>query len=444
MAVGLDKGCIRAGRLGLLVALCLGLTLAAWGQGADPSPVHYFNERTFQIPFAPVPASAVKVLLHASSDGQHYSQVATALPSEGHFIYNAPADGWYFFIVQVQDLDGRLTPPNVSAVPTPGLRVCVDTERPRINLRPIQPDKGTVAVEWQISDRNLDLRSLRLAYRAVGVTSWTALKVNQLGYARFDWTPPAAGDYEIQLGVADRAGNRAIATTRVTARAGMPGEPGAGGAGTPRIIHVNKKTFRLNYKLDNKGPSGVKRVEVWMTRDTRQWTRYKADAPPDGPYELTVATVGRYGFTLRPISGVGRGHRPPDIGEPPQLWIVVDEKSPIVRIHDIKLGEGKDTGTFTVSYSANDEHLRPKPIRILWATDPKGEWTEILRDQENTGSCRCRIEAVRPHEFYLRVEATDQAGNKGHDDTRETVKTDITEPIVKELTVEGVAGGEKP
>src|SRR5262249_40147230 len=145
--------------------------------------------------------SAVKVLLHASTDGgRTYNQVAAAVPSKGSFIYTAPADGWYFFVVQVQDVEGRLTPANVKQVP-PGLRVCVDPQRPRIMLKPVQPGDGTVAVEWQVSDEKagqLDLRTLRLGYRPAGGKIWTALNTRRaLQHARFDWTPPAAGNYEV-------------------------------------------------------------------------------------------------------------------------------------------------------------------------------------------------------------------------------------------------------
>jgi hypothetical protein len=447
----LHKRRVRTGKLGLALLLGLSLASTSFGQGSDVLRPFYFNQRTFEIPFDMSSyRSVVKVRLHHSTDGRHYDLAAVARPAAGHFVYTAQNDGWYFFVVQVEEVDGRLIPADVNRVPY-GLRVCVDTRKPTIQIfRSIQPRDGTVAVEWKVRDETLALGTLRLSYRPVGSLRWTGLNIRtDLDHARFDWTPPTAGEYEVRLSVADMAGNVATETTRVKAGA-SPGEHGTRMPGTPRFIHVNKKTFRLKYRLDHVGPSSVKQVEVWMTRDTQQWTRYNVDAKPAGPeahcgtVELKVPAPGRYGFTLRPISGVGRAHRPPDINEPPQLWVQVDEKAPLVRIVDVKLGEGKDTGTLTVFYTASDEFLKPRPINVYYAKAKEGPWEPLLPNQENTGSCVCKVDpAVHGHEFFLRVEAVDQAGNKGHDDTRDTVKADMSEPGVKEVTVESVEGEEK-
>jgi hypothetical protein len=44
-------------------------------------PVHFFAERTFEIPFEMDAGRPVKqVILHASSDGKRYTRVASAAP----------------------------------------------------------------------------------------------------------------------------------------------------------------------------------------------------------------------------------------------------------------------------------------------------------------------------------------------------------------------------
>jgi hypothetical protein len=439
-----NKRRTSAGRLGLLVVLCLGLAGAAAGQGNDQARVYYFNERSFEIPFDMGNRPVVKVMLHAAAEGKPYSQVATAQPDARRFIYNASADGWYSFVVQVQDKNNQLTPANVGQGP-PHLRVCVDTEKPVISVfKPVIPQGGTTAVEWQVNDRNLDLGTLRLAYRPAGKGSWTTLNIRQLRHAQFSWTPRAAGNYEVQLSVADQAGNTAAQTIQVRAAAGNPGEvTQAGGVLSPKVRHVRSKTFRLNYTIDNVGPSKVKHVEVWMTRDTKLWSRYKGDAPPGGTYELTVESAGRYGFTLRPCSGVGRAPRPPDVGEQPQLWIQVDETKPEVRIHSVSVGEKEDLGTFTVSYTARDAHLRSKPISLFYSASKEGPWTQLLADQENTGSLKCSTKDL-PFEFFLRLEAIDEAGNKGFGQWRETVKVDLNVPVIKEISADPVEGAAGP
>src|SRR5262249_48870428 len=158
---------------------------------------HYFKERAFAIPFTLEPGSqAQQVNLYVSTDKKTYQRVATASPTDPKqsFVYTARADGWYFFVVQVEDR-GLKRPAN-PAQGAPDLSVCVDTETPQVTLRPVLPiDGGTAAVEWRINDANIDLRTLRLEYRPAGVERWTALNVKAMVNAQFSWNTPSAGEY---------------------------------------------------------------------------------------------------------------------------------------------------------------------------------------------------------------------------------------------------------
>jgi hypothetical protein len=179
---------------------------------------------------------------------------------------------------------------------------------------------------------------------------------------------------------------------------------------------------------------------VWRTTDTRQWTIVNHNAPATGPLTLTVERAGRYGFTLQPISGVGRAPRPPDPGEQPQLWVQVDEKSPVVRLQGLPtVGEGPDEGTITVRWIASDDHLADHPITILYCDTKDGQFKELKAKVENTGSCKCPTQNL-PYEFFVRVEAVDRAGNRGSDQTTETVKVDLKVPVVKDVSAVAVEG----
>jgi hypothetical protein len=442
MAPSFAKQRSGACRFALLAFLWLGLF-----PGREPcraeSPVHYFPARTFEIPFEMNPARAVsQVLLHVSTDGKSYKQVAAANARDTHFVYTAPNDGWYFFIVQVEQLGGQLVPKTVALAP-PGLRVCVDTVKPTAKLKAVVPQGGnTVAVEWEVSDPNLDLRTLQLQYASRGSGRWITLHIRQMERAQFSWRPLGPGPFDVRLQVADLAGNIATAGTVVTpsatatSGAGFAAAPGAG----PRVIHVRGKTFKLNYKTATEGPSGVKHVEVWWTQNVNRWQRYNpgVDAPANGPLEVTVPATGRWGFTLRPISGVGRAVNPPRAGELPQLWVEVDDKAPEVLLHSVVVGDGPDSGTITVNWQATDRWLRARPITIKYGTVPTGPWTDLQANVENTGTCKCSIKELPPglFEFYVRVEATDEAGNTGGAQTRETIKVDLKLPRVEDLSVD--------
>src|SRR5262245_46552743 len=248
------------------LALALALAAPAWAQA--PEGVYHTSLRRFRIPFTldVDKRSLHQVLLHASEDqGKTYAVVATAHPTDTGFSFEARRDGWHWFVVQTEGLDRRLAPRDVRLV-APGLKVCVDTQKPTVALKGVQPDRGTVGVEWDVKDDNLDLATLELHYRAAGARDWTGLDVQQLDYAQFGWEPAGAGPFEVRLRVRDKAGNQAEATTTVTpgpARATSAGAGGAPDPGSAKVIFVRQKTFTLNFTIENEGPSKVKEVEVW-------------------------------------------------------------------------------------------------------------------------------------------------------------------------------------
>lgn len=423
----------------LLAILCLVLSSSPGRCQTEPQ-AEYFAERTFEIPFSMSPDRVFKqLLLHVSTDRKSYARVASTSKREGQFTFTAKGDGWHYFIVQVEENDGTLQPAQVNLA-SPSLQVYVDTVKPQASLKPVLPDSalGSVAVEWAVSDTMLELQTLRLEYRALNGPRWIPLNIRQIPRAKFTWQPSGTGPFEVRLHVSDRARNSTTATTQVTADPNAPRPRVPGATGTPaneaRVIHVNKKTFKLTYKIDGNGPSGVKHVEVWQTRDTTQWARRAGEAPAVGPYEITVDKAGRYGYSLRPISGVGRGPRAPHAGDPPQVWIEVDETPPRVQLHNVVVNEGTDANTITVNWRAEDRFLRDTPITVYHGPAPEGPWTLLQGNLENTGTCKCKTEGL-PFEFYLRIEAIDRAGNKGEDVSKDKVKVDLSVPNVSEVNV---------
>ena len=138
-----------------------------------------------------------------------------------------------------------------------------------------------MAVEWKVSDLNLDSSTLKLEFTATGADHWETLPIRPLSHAQYSWVPHGTGPFDVRLRVSDRAGNTATALTRVTPETVPQGAEGVSAVpGEPRVIHVRGKTFKLNYKTDNVGPSNVKHVEVWMTRDTTAWTKYQGPKRP--------------------------------------------------------------------------------------------------------------------------------------------------------------------
>ncbi len=428
-------------RLCVALALTLGAAQAAPAQEAGWE-TFYSRHTGFVIPFRFDAADRriQAVLLHVSEDlGRSYRQQASALPTERGFRFQALRDGWYWFVVQTRDNEGRLYPPNVAQVQQ-GIKVCVDTKPPVITLRPAQPRAGTVAVEWDIQDDNPDPNAVRLEYRPAGGRDWVPLPAPPLLRGDYGWDPRVGGPVEVRLLAQDKARNANQATTTVTPGAFQPA-PGAAPAGGPaaapagKVAHVRSLAFQLNYEIDNVGPSQVKEVEIWYTRDTRLWQKYPEPAKAKGPYPVRVQEQGTYGFTLIPRSGVGLAARPPNPGDPPQIWIEVDLTPPRVTVHQAVVSA--DTGKLTVQWSANDRWLRAQgPITILYAEKRDGQWLTLPGAErlENSGTYTVDTAAL-PFQIFVKVSATDEAGNVGSDVYRDAVKIDLKVPQVRSINV---------
>jgi hypothetical protein len=426
------------GRTIQLLALIAGLSAIVTARAGD----FYLPKRSFEIPFTLGPGELPRqvILLH-STDGKKYSRAASVSPKSHQFEFVADTDGWHYFIVQTEDASGRLDPARTDGLP-PAHRVHVDTVRPDVKLRAVAPKAGMAAVEWELSDANLDLRTLRLSYRPSG-GDWIPLNPDRLDRAHFNWRPSGTAPYDVRLEVSDLAGNISVQTIRLDPPGGGLSTPDKRGA-SPKVTYVRSKRFKLNYRTSHPGDSGIRNVEVWMTQDNKEsYTRYASNAPETGPYEVTVRAQGRYGFVLRPISGVGRAADPPGVRQEPQVWVEVDETDPVVRISDVRLAEGADGGTLTIRYVATDKFLRLRPISVLKRLKGSEEWVPIRTDEENKGVITFDTKGLGA-EFHVKVEAMDEAGNRGFDVWKESIKNDPHTPKVELEGVEVVPEERRP
>ncbi|MBI1915996.1 MAG: hypothetical protein HYS12_14860 [Planctomycetes bacterium] len=437
MALLSPANCFRA----LLVA-----ALAVSPGRTQEDNVFYSRQMTFRIPFQVDPGDrrVQKVLLSVSEDnGRTFQPAGEAAPAANGFLFRARHDGWYYFGVQTRDQERRLYPPSLEGT-APGLRVLVDTVPPDVVLRPLKSSRpNEIGVEWDIRDDNLDLSTLTLHYRG-DKQDWVPRNLPRQLSGQFYWDPGLAGPVEVRLQVQDKAKNLGEATVWVRGE-GTPvhrGDPGPVRAepSLPRDVRkVNSTRISLNYKVDDVGPSGVKAVEVWMTRDTQDWKLQVTDTTRNPPVVVDVGTEGRYGFTLIARSGVDLAEQPPQKGEPPQIWVEVDLTKPTVQIRDVIVGRGADTGKLTIRWQASDKNLSQRPISISYAVRPdEGKWTPISEATgiDNTGQFVWTMPGGVPYEFSVRVEALDEAGNVGEARTPQTVKVDLALPKARVIGIE--------
>ncbi|WP_422925101.1 hypothetical protein [Singulisphaera sp. PoT] len=216
------------------------------------------------------------------------------------------------------------------------------------------------------------------------------------------------------------------------------GAPDAGGApagnGGSRSLLVSSPRFPLAYDVEDAGPNGPSSVELWVTQDRgRTWTLQGKDPDRSTPFPVDLGGEGTFGLCLVARSASGLGDNPPQPGDPPQFWVEVDQTPPAVELIRTQVGTGKHMGKIAIYWRATDIHLRAKPVQIAWRADQQGSRWNVVTTQgpiENTGSFVWTVPANVPPKFHLRIEAVDDAGNRGVAETSESapVIVDRTRP----------------
>jgi hypothetical protein len=431
------------------------LTAASPGYG-QPSGnrIIYSRQPVFRIPFETDAGERrlQEVQLYVSEDrGQTWKESARVPPEQRGFNFRAERDGLYWFTVRTVDFAGRANPATVQGS-RPQLEVYVDTQPPIVSLRPGAGRDGTYAVEWSIREDNPDLSSLLLEYRLAGSNEWVPLTVEPALNGQRAWTPSTSGPVDVRLRVRDLAKNEGEYTIKLTPAAqefrptnNLPGQepPASSKVTDPGKKWVNSKKISLDYEIKDEGPSRTDRVELWYTRDKQNWQKYSEDRKHKSPYRFEVQGEGIYGFTLLVVSGVGLHERPPQAGDPPQVWVEVDLTPPVVHIAQADPGRGSDSGNLTITWKATDKNFGHDPISLSYAKDPQGPWTPIASHIENSGSYRWHMPEGVPYRFVVRVEATDQAGNVGALASKPVI-VDLAQPRGVILNVQPAEKDEPP
>ena len=177
---------------------------------------------------------------------------------------------------------------------------------------------------------------------------------------------------------------------------------------------ISTKRFRLDYAINAIDPSGVAKVDLWMTRDNgREWTLWGSDPDSVSPFPVQVNDEGRYGFRVVIHSKDGLTGQGPSRGDPPDMYVHVDSRPPLVKITSVPYGRGNEAGRLVINWSASDPFISLRPIRLSYSRGATGPWTVIEDGLRNAGRYVWKVEPNVPERIFLKIEATDQAGNVG-------------------------------
>jgi hypothetical protein len=210
------------------------------------------------------------------------------------------------------------------------------------------------------------------------------------------------------------------------------------GLPSPSRQLLNTTRASLDYRLDQVGPSGVGKVEIYITTDEgKTWHRLCEDPDRRSPAIINLPGEGLYGVRLAVTNGNGFGGRPPAPGDAPTCWIEVDMTGPHVQLRDVD-PVIKD-GALEIRWIATDRNMAAEPISLYYATRKEGPWLPIARGLRNDGLYRWSFPREAGAQFFLRLEAVDEAGNIARCDSTGPILLDMTEPRAQVVGVTGMA-----
>lgn len=177
---------------------------------------------------------------------------------------------------------------------------------------------------------------------------------------------------------------------------------------------ISTKRFRLNYDINAIDPSGVGKVDLYITQDKgRSWVLWGQDPDNQSPFPVEVQDQGLYGFRVVVHSKDGLVGTGPSSGDDADMWVRVDTQTPLAQITSVPYGRGNEAGRLVINYRVSDEFLTLRPLRISYSRSPQGPWTIIEDNLRNEGRYLWKVDRAVPDRIFLKIDAMDQAGNVG-------------------------------
>ena len=177
-------------------------------------------------------------------------------------------------------------------------------------------------------------------------------------------------------------------------------------------LNANTRAFSLDYKIENDPGAPITEVELWGTIDQgRTWEVWGQDPDRKSPFDIEVENDGLFGFRMVIVGANGLASNRPRSGDDADAWIQVDTQKPTARITSALYGKGQDSGSLIIEYTVVDDFLPERPISLYFSESTQGPWEPISRGIRNQGRFVWPTTPNLPAKLYLRIEATDLAGN---------------------------------
>jgi hypothetical protein len=318
------------------------------------------------------------------------------------------------------------------------------------------PDKATWCGALRVSASD---RAENTTAREINGSAWVVAKPPQAAPPVVATAPPASAPFPVQVDshlerTAASMGPDLVPPPHPTPvmpaalPAPMPSQPVVVNTGSREqgptardASYANRQLIKsthvvLDYRIDQVGPSGVSKVEIWMTGDEGKTWQHLCDDPDHrSPAEFDLPREGLYGICLVVTNGNSISDPPPAAGTVPDWWIEVDTSAPQAQLQSVRPGTGEDAGALMITWAASDKNLGSEPIDLYYAPRREGPWAPIARGLRNDGSYRWTAPKDGAGEYFIRMDVTDRAGNLTRCETPQAVVLDLVHPKAKVLGV---------
>jgi len=427
-----------------LLPVLMSQGVTAWAQAPNGGPANsagdgkiHTSKTVFHLPIKideRLRGDLREVYLYVKDGVGPWLRKESVAPTQTHFTFRVPHDGEYWFSVVTMDRHGRMTPPDV-AKEAPGLMVVVDTRPtevmaaapPTISGPPATPGMPP-APPSTVTAPAPTLPAAPPALPAAAPALPPAMTSTATALPPPLTLPPAPETTVSRL---------PSLPSNVINNTPRSSGPAASGSGNRQLLNTTRAA--IDYRIDQVGPSGVGKVEVWLTTDEgHTWQRYGEDADRRSPAEINLPGEGLFGIRLVVTNGNGFGGKTPAAGDVPSSLIEVDLTKPYAQLREIEpVGTN---GTVDIRWTASDKNLGPEPISLFYAPSREGPWLPVATNVRNEGVYHWAFPHSGISQFVLRLECTDLAGNMTRCETQAPVMLDTTEPQVQVLGVNGIHG----
>ena len=168
-----------------------------------------------------------------------------------------------------------------------------------------------------------------------------------------------------------------------------------------RAHTINYLSFDLGYEVESRGPSGIGRVDLWVTRDDgRTWLKWSQSDGKGSSIRVNLSVPGNpqpegtYGFRVVPVSGAGLSEREPAAGDAPDLRVAVDVTPPQLDLFP-PVGDPNSSDTLVIQWKATDKNFTDDPITIEWSDKPTGPWQAVATGGDNVQVATVTVPQVR-------------------------------------------------